>query len=331
MLQLEKYEFLGVVMSDEVDLYTKKYPANWVVMQNRILQAFYAMTLDEKRLLLLASSVVRLIDATEKDAIEISAKSFAEACNIQIDSAYTQLKDASETMMRRFFSYKNERGSRVNVQWVIRSIYEDGYVSLCFTDEVLLMLKVFDKNNPFTKYKKEDVLKLKGEYSIDLYHLAKKYEGMTSWTMSLEEIREELALSKSYERINNLKTRVINPSVQEITEKTDINITYENVKRGRTVTGLEFTVKAKPSKEKGLDLLNQNDESREIAPLTVKQIDRFAPLLANYSPFGSYAPSGKSTPEVISWLHTQLRDETFLKKHKKHLLAVGYTFPKQKS
>ena len=54
-----------------------------------------------------------------------------------------------------FFSYRNERGSRVNVQWVIRSIYEDGYVSLCFTDEVLLMLKVFDENNPFTKYKKE--------------------------------------------------------------------------------------------------------------------------------------------------------------------------------
>ena len=92
-------------MTNQVGLYEKKYPANWVVMQNRILQAFYEMTLDEKRLLLLASSVVRLIDATEKDTIEITAKAFAEACNIQVDSAYTQLKDASETMMRRFFSY----------------------------------------------------------------------------------------------------------------------------------------------------------------------------------------------------------------------------------
>lgn len=321
-------------MSNQVDLYEKKYPANWVVMQNRILQAFYEMTLDEKRLLLLASSVVRLKDATEKDTIEITAKAFAEACNIQVDSAYTQLKDASEKMMRRFFSYRNERGSRVNVQWVIRSIYEDGYVSLCFTDEVLLMLKVFDENNPFTKYKKEDVLKLKGEYSIDMYHLAKKHEGMTSWTMSLEEIREELTLSRSYERINNLKTRVINPSVEEITKKTDIKITYENIKRGRTVTGLTFTVKAKPTKKKNPKELNQNNENnenRDIPSLTVKQIDRFAPLLANYAPFGSYAPSGKSTQEVISWLHTQLRDEAFLKTHKKHLLAVGYTYPKQQT
>ena len=63
-------------MTNQVGLYEKKYPANWVVMQNRILQAFYEMTLDEKRLLLLASSVVRLIDATEKDTIEITAKAF---------------------------------------------------------------------------------------------------------------------------------------------------------------------------------------------------------------------------------------------------------------
>mgnify|MGYP003545970715 FL=1 len=88
---------------------------------------------------------------------------------------------------------------------------------------------------------------------------------------------------------------------------------------------------AKATKKKSLEDLNQISEGRDIPSLTVKQIDRFAPLLANYAPFGSYAPSGKSTQEVISWLHTQLRDEAFLKTHKKHLLAVGYTFPKQKS
>ena len=200
-----------------------------------------------------------------------------------------------------------------------------------FTDEVIYLLQVFDSFNPYTKYLKDDVLSLKLSYSIDLYHLAKKFEGMGGFSMSLDEYRQELGTPKSYARINNLKENAVDGPIKEINEKTDINITYENIKRGRTVTGLKFTVKAKPNKKKGLDLLNQNDESREIAPLTVKQIDRFAPLLANYSPFGSHAPQGKSTQEVISWLHTELRDIAFLKKHKKHLLAVGYTFPKQKS
>ena len=75
-------------MTNQVGLYEKKYPANWVVMQNRILQAFYEMTLDEKRLLLLASSVVRLIDATEKDTIEITKPMLSIVLSYHKDHAY---------------------------------------------------------------------------------------------------------------------------------------------------------------------------------------------------------------------------------------------------
>lgn len=235
-------------MSSLIDSYEKKYPENWVVMQNRIEQCFHKMTLDEKRLLILASPTARMIDASEKDAIEVTAEQFANECGIKVSSAYKQLEVASKNLLNRSFSYINERGKRVGVTWVIRAVYEDGYISVCFPDEVLIMLKAFDASNPFTKYKKENVLLLKGEYSIDLYHIAKKYEGMTTFQMTLEDYKLELGLPKSYNRINNLKARALEPAIDEINEKTDINITYENVKRGRTVTGLKFTVKPKAKK-----------------------------------------------------------------------------------
>ena len=235
-------------MSSLTDTYEKKYPENWVVMQNRIEQCFHKMTLDEKRLLILASPTARMIDASEKDAIEVTAEQFANECGIKVSSAYKQLEVASKNLLNRSFSYINERGKRVGVTWVIRAVYEDGYISVCFPDEVLIMLKAFDASNPFTKYKKENVLLLKGEYSIDLYHIAKKYEGMTTFQMTLEDYKLELGLPKSYNRINNLKARALEPAIDEINEKTDINITYENVKRGRTVTGLKFTVKPKAKK-----------------------------------------------------------------------------------
>ena len=233
-------------MSSEVDLYEKKYPKNWVVMQNKILQAFYKMTIDEKRLLLLASPIARLINATQDDAIEITASDFADECGIKVNSAYSQMHDASLTLMSKQFSYKNEKGKRVHVQWVIRSIYDEACVSLCFTKEVLLMLKEFDKNNPFTKYKKEYVLALRGEYSIDMYHLAKKHEAMSKFYMSLEDYRNELGLTDTYVRINNLKARTLHPAIDEINEKTDIKLSYENRKKGGRVIGFDFTVKAKP-------------------------------------------------------------------------------------
>ncbi|MCG3843647.1 replication initiation protein [Psychrobacter sp. Ps1] len=240
-------------MSSLIDSYEKKYPENWVVMQNRIEQCFHKMTLDEKRLLILASPTVRMIDASEKDAIEITAEQFANECGIKVSSAYKQLEVASKNLLNRSFSYINERGKRVGVTWVIRAVYEDGYISVCFPDEVLIMLKAFDASNPFTKYKKENVLLLKGEYSIDLYHIAKKYEGMSTFQMTLEDYKLELGLPKSYNRINNLKARALEPAIDEINEKTDINITYENIKRGRTVTGLKFTVKPKAKPKKALE------------------------------------------------------------------------------
>lgn len=240
-------------MSSLIDSYEKKYPENWVVMQNRIEQCFHKMTLDEKRLLILASPTARMIDASEKDAIEVTAEQFANECGIKVSSAYKQLEVASKNLLNRSFSYINERGKRVGVTWVIRAVYEDGYISVCFPDEVLIMLKAFDASNPFTKYKKENVLLLKGEYSIDLYHIAKKYEGMTTFQMTLEDYKLELGLPKSYNRINNLKARALEPAIDEINEKTDITITYENVKRGRTVTGLKFTVKPKAKTQKTLE------------------------------------------------------------------------------
>lgn len=240
-------------MSSILDAYEKKYPKNLIVMQNKIEQCFHKMTLDEKRLLILSSPKARMIDATEKDAIEITAEQFAEECGIKVGSAYKQMYLASKTLLNRSFSYRNEKGKHVEVTWVIRAIYDEGYISICFPDEVLTMLKVFDAANPFTKYKKEYVLQLKGDYSIDLYHLAKKHESMGTFRMTLEDYKLELGLPKSYDRINNLKARALEPSIEEINKKTDINITYKNIKRGRVITGLEFTIKANSKAKKSLE------------------------------------------------------------------------------
>lgn len=259
-------------MNSEIDIYEKKYPANWVVMQNKIMQAFYQMSINEKRLLLLASPIARLIDATQDDAIEITPADFARECNIKVNSAYSQMLEASQALMDRKFSYKNDKGKRVWVQWIIRSIYDDACVSICFTNEVLLMLKVFNGENPFTKYKKEYVLALTGSYSIDMYHLSKKHEAMGKFYMSLEDYRKELGIIDSYSRINNLKARTLHPAIEEISDKTDIKVSYKNRKRGGKVIGFDFTVKSKP-KPKIKDVKAIEVDKYRVDNLTDKQIE----------------------------------------------------------
>lgn len=240
-------------MSNEVELFDAKYPENWVVMQNRITQAFREMSIDEKRIIILASPLVRLSKASEQTPIEVTASQFADLSGIDTHSAYKQLKYASKKLMKRTFIYKDNDGDDTEVQWVIRSKYSNGYVSMYFTDEVIHLLKVFDSLNPYTKYLKEDILSLKLTYSIDLYHLAKKYQGMGGFTMSLDDYRKELGTPKSYARINNLKDNAVDAPIKEINENTDINISYENIKRGRQVVGFKFTVKSKSKPKQALE------------------------------------------------------------------------------
>ena len=208
---------------------------------------------------------------------------------------------------------------------MIRAIYENGAVSICFPEEVLLMLKEFDKLNPYTKYKKNIVLRLKKDYSFDIYHLAKKYQAMGQFEMSLEDIKTELGLPKSYDKLCNLKDRVIKPSLDEITANTDIELTYENVKRGRSVVGFRFIVK---QKAKFIEFEEENSNNENIQSshnLTEKQLDMFSRKLADLPAVQSMANVGEDMKPFIARLRTMLMDADQQKALLPYLKEVGYT------
>ena len=283
----------------------KTYPVSWVVMQNTIQECFKSMSIDEKRLLILASPIARTMDATEKDAITITSEEFAKECGIKTNSAYSQMEEASKSLLRRYFSYGDNK-KKTYCNWVIRAIYENGAISICFPDEVLLMLKEFDKLNPYTKYKKDIVLSLKKDYSFDLYHLAKKHQAMGQFEMSLEHIKNELGLPPSYNKLCNLKDRVIKPSLDEITKNTDIDLTYENVKKGRSVIGFKFTVKEKP-KPKLIALERDQKTIDMFCKLTDAQINKYSSILSRVNDMSDLS-TFPTYDAFALWIANILRD-----------------------
>ena len=283
----------------------KTYPVSWVVMQNTIQECFKSMSIDEKRLLILASPIARTMDATEKDAITITSEEFAKECGIKTNSAYSQMEEASKSLLRRYFSYGDNK-KKTYCNWVIRAIYENVAISICFPDEVLLMLKEFDKLNPYTKYKKDIVLSLKKDYSFDLYHLAKKHQAMGHFEMSLEHIKSELGLPKSYDKLCNLKDRVIKPSLDEITKNTDINLTYENVKKGRSVVGFKFTVKEK-TKPKLIASERDQKTIDMFCKLSDAQINKYSSILSRVSDISDLS-TFPTYDAFALWIANILRD-----------------------
>lgn len=301
------------------------YPPSWVVMQNNIQECFKSMNIDEKRMLILASPIARTTNAKETDKIIITAEEFAKESGIKTHSAYKQLEVASKNLIKRNFSYNNERGKRVLSNWVIDCTYEEGGIAIRFPEVVLFMLKEFDKINPYTKYKKDIVLKLKRDYSFDLYHLAKKHQAMGHFEMSLEHLKSELGLPKSYDKLCNLKDRVLKPSLDEICNSTDIILTYENIKQGRSVVGFKFKVKEKPQAK------IEEKQERDINTIDMffnmsdAQINMYGNQLASLNELGSMAHVGETTPNFASRIKMMLKDPEQQEKFHPYLKKLGFS------
>lgn len=286
----------------------KHYPKDWVVLQNRVVECYRSMSLDEKRLFTIATPLARTTNISSGEPIFISTEEFASACGLEITGAYTALGIATKKLFDRYFGYVRADKKKVSIRWMYKTVYGDGGAELYFTDEVLLLLREFDALNPYTKYKKEVVLRLKKDYSLDFYHLAKKHQTMGGFQISLNELFEQLGLPESYKRIDNLKNRVIEPSLEEVTANTDIDLTYENIKRGRSVVGFRFTVKEKPQpKLKNIEMARDQNTIDMFCNLTDSQIKTYSSILSKVHSISDLA-GNKDYSAFAVWIANILRD-----------------------
>ena len=303
----------------------KTYPVSTMAIQNRVTECFKSMSVDEKRILIMASPVARNIDATEQDSILISAQQFADECGIKVNSAYKQIEIASKKLVDRSFSYTNEKGKKVYSNWVIDATYEDAGVNLRFTAVVLMMLKILDKYNPYTRYKKDVVLKLKKDYSIDFYHLAKKSEKLGSFELTIDSMFIEFGLPESYRDLRNLKRRVLKDPIDEINKHTDIDLTYEPIKKGRSVVGFKFTVREK-TKHKTITVQGRDKDTIDMFfKMSDSQINMFGNQLSKLPELGKYAVGNEGYEALASRIKDMLKDPEKQKMLVPHLKKLGFT------
>jgi plasmid replication initiation protein len=82
---------------------------------------------------------------------------------------------------------------------------------------------------------------LNSKYSIALYENARDYLDTGFPKMDLELFRKLMGVETTkYKNFADLKKRVIDPSVEEISDKTDIKISYELFKEGRRFKQIQF-------------------------------------------------------------------------------------------
>ena len=78
----------------------------------------------------------------------------------------------------------------------------------------------------------------------------KKWQHLGRWECSVEDLRGKFGIGEGiYPRYANLKARVLATAIIEVNEKTDLYISFNEIKKGRSVERIEFTIRHAPEKE----------------------------------------------------------------------------------
>ncbi|HIW20753.1 MAG TPA: replication initiation protein RepM [Candidatus Dorea intestinavium] len=241
---------------ENLDNLNKEACSGLVVKTNRLVMAIQRLTVTETRLIQMA-----IVGARENGGLKIneplyvSAESYSKTFNTSAPSAYEALKEAEERLFNRRFRFL-EDGNEVKSQWVTRVKYLDGEFALEITlspDVVKEITQIDGYEQFFTSYRLEKTSGLKSIYSIRLYELLVQWaKAQKTPIFKLDIFRAQMGLEAGeYKTMSNFKKFVLESSIKEINEKTDLKIDYEQYKKGRKIVGFSFTIKPKnPNKFK---------------------------------------------------------------------------------
>ena len=225
-----------------------------VVKDNALINASYNLELTEQRLIMLAIINARELGQgiTADSKLEIHASDYAKLFNVSTDASYKALKDAVNNLFNRQFSYTAEykRTGKIGIvrsRWVSRIFYVDdlALLEITFAPDVVPLITRLEEQ--FTKYEAKQVAHLTSKYATRLYELLIAWREVGKVPqLELSEFRNRLGLVDSeYTAMSDFKKRVLEPSIKQINEHTDITVTYEQHKKGRIISGFSFKFKQK--------------------------------------------------------------------------------------
>ncbi len=189
---------------------------------------------------------------------KITAKEYAECFELSMNTAYDQLKAGADNIIKRHVTFyepaekrkgKELKQVRVKTNWVSQIKYHDekGYIEIWWNPKILLHLVSLQKH--FTSYQLKQVSALRSIYAWKLLELLTRFKNnnVGYLKITLEDFCESMgATEKQKENFNNIKRRIIEPAIKELTEKDGWLIEWEAIKTSRKVTALRFDFSKNP-------------------------------------------------------------------------------------
>ncbi|WP_349626283.1 RepB family plasmid replication initiator protein [Leuconostoc citreum] len=238
-----------------------------VVEHNSLITSIAKMDKTPLKMFELAVSLIDTDNPPKDQTVYLSKRELFAFFKVTDHDKHSRFKEAIEKMQKQaFFQIKKEQDkgfkfvSIVPIPYVEWTDYHDE-VLIRFSPEIMPYLINLKTN--FTQHALSDISELNSKYAIILYRwLSMNYnqyehysvkggrreeqvESYRNPTMSMRDLREMTDTVKDYQRIDNFEKRVLKAGLDEINAHTSFSVTYEKIKKGRSIDSIVFHVTRK--------------------------------------------------------------------------------------
>ena len=252
-----------------------------VVEHNSLITSIAKMQKTALKMFELAVSCIDTENLPENNTVYLSKKELFSFFEVSSSSKHSQFKEAIEFMQKQaYFKIKSNKAlgieyeSIVPIPYVKWNDYNDE-VTIQFSEHIMPYL--INLKAEFTQYKISELQKLNSKYSIILYRwLAMNYnqyehysvkggrraeqvETYRNPSITVKELREITDTIKDYQKMSHFTTWVLEKPLEEINAHTSFNVTYEKVKKGRSIDSIVFHITKKPVARNDFYKLEEQD------------------------------------------------------------------------
>jgi|GEM_PF-7047262 len=213
---------------------------------------FPDLTLKEKQLFLLAISLIRPDASVDKPIKVRFPRHYLEMIFGRSNYTSKDLLAIAEGLVNRSIHIKGAKEGDWEVVNIMASArYNEGEFGMTFN---LALNEHFLSLRPITTYQLARVADLSSFYQIRLYELILKEIDKGEVVFSVNVFRQLAGLDGRYAEYRAMKRCVLLPSVRAVSEHTDIVVTFDEIRTGRSVEAIRFQMQRKSA-------VPQQDES----------------------------------------------------------------------
>lgn len=182
------------------------------------------------------------------------------------------LREIGRNLLKKPLTIDSANGDWLICNWVssFKYVKKSGTIEARFDPNLQPYLLEFKQ---FVKTELRYILQLPSGYAKRIYTIMKQWEKPGKYEVDVAYWQKILEVPKSLLVYADFKRKVLEPAKEHINALTDLSVDYEEIKEGKKVIGLLWTIRAKPtSKQLTIDAVSTDEIDTRLPPEFIKRI-----------------------------------------------------------